>query len=1056
MVETIQPDRFSSLRYRNIGPTRGGRVVAVAGDPVNRSTFYMGSTGGGVWKTEDGGKSWMNVSDGYFNTASVGALTVAPSDPNVIYAGMGETSIRGNVSKGDGVYKSTDAGKSWTHIGLENTQNIGEIVVHPQDPDLVYVAALGHVFGSNPERGVYRSKDGGQTWELVLHKSDKAGAVDLSMDPNNPRIIYATIWEALRGPYFMSSGGEDSGLYRSFDGGDTWEEISRNTGLPKEGVLGKIGVAASGAKPGRLWAIVEHENGAVFRSDDYGDTWTRLSEDRNLRQRAWYYHHIYADPTDENTVFVLNVGFWKSVDGGKTFTTIPVQHGDTHDLWIDPNDNQRMILGDDGGAEVTFEGGANWSPIENQATAEFYHVVTDGQTPYRVFGAQQDNSTISVPSRSNGGAIARDEWEEVGGGESGYIAVKPDDPNIIFAGSYGGLLTRYDRRTRLRKTVSVWPEMTLGSPSSAMKYRFQWTSPTVFSRHNPDILYHGGNHIFRSDNLGESWQEISDDLTRGDPETMGPSGGPITKDNTGVETYATVFAIEESPIEQGTIWAGSDDGLIHVTRDGGETWQNVTPGPDLLPEWSLISIVEPSHHDPAVAYIAATRYKSHDDKPYLLKTTDSGESWSAITNGIPENQFTRVIREDPECAGLLFAGTERGLWVSFDAGDNWQPLQLNLPVTPIHDMLIEQGDLVVATHGRCFWILDDISPLRQLKEGTAPTDGNSIFQPRPTIRWAAGGGFRRPPSPGLNFTRAGGLTVSLRQITKPDGELETVFLDGGENPPSGVVFNYFLTEKPKEDITLTIKDAGGNEVRTYSSAKPKDADYKDKPGLKKPTPIPAKQGANRFVWDLRYPAATEVPDDTGSMGFAAGVNTGPRAVPGTYTAELKVGNQTLTQEFEIVPDPRLDASQDDLQAAFDLVIQARDTLSKLHEGVNTIRSVRKQVDSWSKRLDDEEITKAGDALKEKLQEIEDEVIQHRAKSAQDTLNFPVLLNAKLAALIGVVDAADGKPTQQSYDLYEDLKARTDTAIDKLDTILTKDLAALNTRIQSTNTPAIEV
>ncbi|MFW6074403.1 MAG: VPS10 domain-containing protein [Chloroflexota bacterium] len=1052
---TVHPELYGAMRFRCIGPHRGGRVVAVSGDPVNRNTFYFGSTGGGVWKTEDGGKSWQNVSDGYFNYASVGALNVAPSDPNVIYAGMGETSIRGNVSRGDGVYKSTDAGKTWEHMGLADTRNIGEVLIHPDNPDVVYVAALGHVWGPNPERGVYRSKDGGKNWDLVLYKSEKAGAVDLSMDPNNPRIIYATIWEASRGPHFLSSGGEDSGLWRTFDGGDTWEEISRNPGLPGEGVLGKIGVAASGPQPGRVYALVEHENGALFRSDDYGDTWKRMSEDRNLRQRAWYYHHIFACPKDPNTVWVLNVNMMKSIDAGATFNSVAVQHGDTHDLWIDPKDPDRMILGDDGGAEISFEGGANWSPIENQPTAEFYHVTVDNRTPYRVFGAQQDNTTMSVPSRSNTGAITRHEYEEIGGGECGYIAVKPDEPDIIFAGNYGGLLTRYDRRTRLSKIVNVWPEMTLGSASEAMKYRFQWTSPTVFSPHNPDVLYHGGNHVFRSTNQGHSWEEISGDLTRADPETLVASGGPITKDNTGAETYATVFAIAESPVEQGVIWSGSDDGLIYLSRDNGESWENVSPGPDVLPEWGLISIIEPSQHEAGVAYVAATRYKSHDETPYLLKTDDYGASWRTITNGIGDNDFTRVIRQDPEVANLLFAGTERGIYVSFDGGENWQPLKLNLPLVPIHDLIITQGDLVVGTHGRSFWILDDITPLRKIAQGEIG-EGATLHQPGPTRRWAAARGFNRPPSPGLNFFRSAGLVTSFKYEKKPDGEDERTWLDAGENPPDGVVIQYYLPEKPDGEVKLTVRDASGNEIRSFSSVKPKDEDYKDKPGLTKPKPIPAEQGANRFVWDFRYPRAVEVPDDTGSMGFAGGINTGPKAPPGTYQVDLEFDGQTLSQRFEVLPDPRTDASQEDYQEQFDLAMKVRDKLSELHTGVNQMRKIRKQIDSWIERLDDDEIKSAGEEVKEKMREVEDVLIQWRAKAIQDTLNFPVLINGKLAWLIGTIESAEGKPTQQSYDVFEHLSGIVDEELGKLNEIVEKDVAAFNEKVTAANAQAVVV
>jgi len=1052
---TIDPKLYGSLEYRNIGPHRGGRVVAVAGDAHDRNVFYFGSTGGGVWKTKDGGKSWRNVSDGFFKYASVGALAVSQSDPNVIYAGMGETSIRGNVSRGDGVYKSTDAGRTWQHMGLAETRNIGEIQIHPSNPDVVYVAALGHVWGPNEERGVFRSTDGGATWTKVLFKSNKAGAVDISMDPNNPRILYATIWEAGRGPHFLSSGGEDSGIWRSTDGGDTWEDISRQPGLPKEGIYGKIGISASPAQSGRVYAIVEHEQGALYRSDDYGTTWTKGSEDRNLRTRAWYYHHIIADPQNADTVYVLNVSFWKSIDAGKSFSEISVQHGDTHDLWIDPNDNQRMILGDDGGAEVSFTGGQGWSTIFNQPTAEFYHVVADNQIPYRVYGAQQDNTTMSVPSRSVSGSIGMTEWYPVGGGESGYIAVKPDDHNIIYAGSYGGLLTRFDASSRLARAVSVWPEMTLGSATSEMQFRFNWTSPTVFSPHDPNVLYTGGNFVFRTTNEGKSWEKISDDLTRADPETMVASGGPITKDNTGAETYATVFAIAESPVEAGVIWTGSDDGLIYLSRDNGKTWSNVTPGPNLLPEWGLISIVEPSPHDAATCYVAATRYKSADETPYLFKTSDFGETWTLITNGIPEQDYTRVIREDLEVAGLLFAGTERGLYVSFDDGSNWQPLQQNLPVVPIHDLIIKDNDLVVATHGRSFWILDDITPLRQLARGDVEQNGTILYQPQPTRRWAAAPGFGGNTVQGRNYRSAGGVATSFEQVTTAEGKPKSISLDAGDNPPDGVVFHYYLTAKPKDPITLTIKDSDGNELRSFSSAEINEADYKDKPGLSKPQVLPAEVGGNRFVWNFRLPNATEVPDDTGSMGFARGLN-GPKVPPGSYTVDLKIGSSTLSQPFEILPDPRTGSTQEEYEAGYELAKQVHAKLSELHEGVNQLRRVRKQIDAWADQLNKDEVTKAADDLKAKLREVEDGLIQWRAKAGQDTLNFPVMLNAKLAALIAGINGAEGKPTDQTRDLFADLSKRTDALLARLSDILKTEVPKFNALVKQSESDAITV
>ncbi|MFW6075426.1 MAG: WD40/YVTN/BNR-like repeat-containing protein, partial [Chloroflexota bacterium] len=741
-------DLYSGLKYRSIGPTRGGRVIAVAGDPTDRRVFYFGSTGGGVWKTTDGGHIWRNVSDGYFKYASVGALTVAHSDPNVIYAGMGESTIRGNVSRGDGVYKSTDAGATWEHVGLEDTQNIGSIVVHPENPDLVYVAALGHVWGPNQERGVYRSKDGGETWEKVLFVSDKAGGLDLATDPSNPRIIFVSTWEAHRTPYSLESGGPGSGIYRTTDGGDTWDKLNDKPGMP-EGILGKIGLAVAPGGKGRVWAIIEAEKSGLYRSDDGGESWAMLCDDPNIIQRPWYWMHCYADPKDPNTVWLPSFELMRSIDGGKTFQPMANTHADTHGLWFDPEDPDRMIMGNDGGACVSYDGAVSWSTTYNQITGEFYHVTTDTRPSYRVFGAQQDNTTMSIPHRSDHPAINFTEWEEVGGGESGYIAVRPDNPNIIFAGSYQGVLTRYDSESGHSRNINVWPEAFSGWEAGQWKYRFQWTAPTCLSPHDPNTLYTGGNLLFRSTDEGMSWEPISPDLTRADPETLGPSGGPITKDMTGAETYATIFAVAPSPVEEGVIWAGSDDGLIHVTRDGGENWENVTPGPDQLPEWALISIIEASPHDAAKAYVAATRYKSHDDRPYLLKTSDYGANWDVIVEGIPENEFTRVIREDPDQPGLLYAGTERGMWVSFNDGKEWSRLDLNLPVVPIHDFVIHGSDLVVATHGRSFWILDDVTPLRQIAQDTVK-NGHHLFTPRDTVRWVYRGGFGHSPVEGAN------------------------------------------------------------------------------------------------------------------------------------------------------------------------------------------------------------------------------------------------------------------------------------------------------------------
>jgi photosystem II stability/assembly factor-like uncharacterized protein len=1046
---------LGALEWRPIGPHRGGRVGAVAGDPTNPRVFYFGSTGGGVWKTTDGGLYWENVSDGFFKRASVGAIAVADADPNVIYVGMGETCIRGNVSHGDGVYKSTDAGRTWIHLGLADTRHISTVCIHPHDPDLAYVAALGHAHGPNPERGVYRSRDGGKTWEQILFRSDKAGAIDLVMAPHNPRVLYAAFWEACRLPHTLVSGGEDSSIFKSTDGGDTWTEITRKPGLPK-GLLGKIGLAVSPAQEDRVWAIVEAEDGAVFRSDDGGETWQRLCEDTSLRGRPWYYHHIHAHPQDPETLWVLNVQAWKSNDGGRTFFEVAIPHGDHHDLWIDPRDPNRMIEGNDGGACVTFDGGASWSSQYNQPTAEFYHVTTDTQVPYRVYGAQQDNTTISVPSRSKYAAITAQDWLEPGGGESGYIAVRPDDPSVIFAGNYQGYLTRYYLPTGQRRNIAVWPEPAAGGAKD-QKYRFQWTFPILLSPHDPNTLYVTGNHVFRSTNEGSSWEIISPDLTRNDVTKMEPSGGPITKDNTGAEYYGTIFAFAESPITRGLFWAGSDDGLIHVSRDGGQFWEDVTPAD--LPKWALVNIIEPSPHDPATAYVAATCYKLDDFQPYLFKTNDYGKTWTPITTGIRPNDFTRVIREDPARRGLLYAGTETGLYVSFDDGAHWQPLQLNLPTVPIHDLVVKGTDLVVATHGRSFWILDDITPLHQLRDEilNAPVH---LFTPRPTIRFATSRGFPHTPLAGNNYRMVGPNTATYRPKEKPNGEKVEVYRDAGQNPPDGVIVSYYLKQQPEGEVQLTFLDTQGNAIKTFSSAVKEEKPAGDgnaatpKREEKKEPRVLKEVGLNRFVWNMRYEDARKVDGYVTPQGTLPG----PAAAPGQYQVRLTVGDETSTESFEIRRDPRMPATDEDLAAQFALLLKIRDKVSETHDAINTLRSIRQQVEEWERRVQDQEnsaaITDAGKALKEKLTAIEEELIQVKVKNRGETLNLPIKLNAKMAGLSGPVGSADAAPTRQAYEVFDDLSARIDEQLRQLDAIVATDVAAFNALIRDSALPAI--
>jgi photosystem II stability/assembly factor-like uncharacterized protein len=1063
------PGLLDKLEWRQAGPFRGGRVGAVAGDPRDRNTFYFGSTGGGVWKSGDGGQYWENVSDGFFKRASVGAIAVASSDPNVVYVGMGESCIRGNVAHGDGVYRSTDAGKTWSHLGLEKTRHIGKVRVDPNDADTAYVAALGHAHGRNPERGVYRTRDGGKTWKRVLYRNEDSGAIDLSIDPNNPRIIYATIWEAIRRPWELVSGGPGSGLFRSNDGGDTWKEITRSRGLPKS-VLGKVGISASAAKSGRVYAIVEAEDGGVYRSDDYGESWTRGSEDRNLRQRAWYYDHIYADPKDPETVWVLNVDSWRSSDGGKTFEQMSMPHGDNHDLWIDPNDPNRMIEGNDGGAVVTFNGGETWSGVYNQPTAEFYHVITDTQTPYRIYGAQQDNTTITIPSRAPIAGITGADTFAIGGGESGYIAIRPDDPNVVFAGNYQGIITRYDRRTGQSRLIMVWPEFTAGEGAKDVKYRFQWTCPIVLSPHDANVLYHGGNRLFRSRDEGTSWEVISPDLTRNDPSKLGPSGGPVTKDNTGAEYYCTIFAFAESPVQRGVLWVGSDDGLVHVSRDDGKTWKNVTP-PGVKP-WTLISIVEASPNDAGTAYVAATRYKLDDFAPYLYKTSDYGRTWKKITSGIRDGDFTRVIREDPEKAGLLYAGSETGVYVSFDDGGRWHRLGGNLPVVPIHDLVVKDGDLVLGTHGRSFWILDDLAPLRQYAAALRSKSAH-LFAPKPTVRYRVDMGFPQPPKIGKNYRMTGATMVTYRQIDSPRGDKQAQNIDAGSNPLPGVPLQFWLRDNAKE-AKLAFLDSRGKLIREFKSA-PAETDPKaqkkespqqtapvgtSQPPQTKDPKVPVEAGLNRFVWNMRQPDAAKIEGEGGTWEAFENQLVGPQVAPGTYRARLSVDGETLEASFEIRKDPRVSASQGDLDAQYALAMQVHGKLSETHQTINAIRKLKKQLDLWEARAKEQggesRLLNAAAALRKKASAVEEELVQVKAKSRQDTLNYPAKLNAKIAGLLGAVGGADFAPTRGMRDVYADLALRVDAQVEKWNALAAADIPAFDRIIRASSVPAVGI
>ena len=1045
------PDLMAAMRWRCIGPPRGGRVVAVAGDPQDPMVFYFGACAGGVWKTSDGGTYWENVSDGFFNTASVGAIVVSEADHNVIYAGMGESCIRLDVSYGDGVYKSTDGGKSWVHLGLEDTRHIARIRVHPNDPDLVYVAALGHAFGPNQQRGVFRSKDGGKTWEQVLFRSEKAGAIDLCLDPNNPRILYAAIWETQRTPWSLSSGGPDSGIFKSTDGGDSWQELNDNPGLPT-GIKGRIGLAVSAAKSGRLWATVEAEDSALFRSDDGGATWEKVSDNQDIQGRPWYYQHVFADPGDADTVWILNYQAYKSIDGGKTFEQVATPHGDNHDLWIDPQDSRRMIEGNDGGACVSFNGGATWSTIYNQLTAQFYHVATDNRYPYRVYGTQQDNSAISVPSRSHKGAIPWRDCYEVGNSESGYIVVHPENPDIVISGAVGssdgggGPLLHYDHNTGQVRIITVWPEMGTGAGAVAMKYRFQWTYPIQFSPHDPEVLYVAGNLLFRSRDQGSSWEPISPDLTRNDQSKMGPSGGPITKDTSGAEIYGTIFAFVESPHEKGVFWSGSDDGLVHISKDGGQTWDDVTP-PD-VPAWTLISMIEVSPYEPAAAYLAATRYKLDEPKPMLFKTLDYGKSWTDISSGLPGNDYTRVIREDPDRRGLLYVGTETGTFVSFDDGGTWISLQGNLPVAPIHDLAVKDNDLIAATHGRSFWVLDDLSPLHQVTKDVTEAPVH-LIEPRVTVRLRSPG-TRRKPSVGKQYRLSLGADVTYTESIGPAGETVRHFLDAGENPPRGVIITYYLKEKSEAEVTLTISDNQGKLIKEFSSKVPDD---KSDDAEVEPRVL-AEAGLNRFVWDMRYPDYRKVPGDK----TMEEVTIKPLAAPGTYQVSLSVDGEVQTKSFQIVKDSRVQASQADLDAQFETHMAIRDKLSDTNDSINRLVNVRRQVEEWEQRAASHPsasvVADAAGSLKQKLESIESELVQTKHRGARDRLNLPVKLNRQIADLAAVVASADFAPPQQVHEVFRELSARIEAQQALLQEVVEQDVNNFINLVHELEIPAI--
>ena len=1005
--DPIDKSFYEGLEWRNIGPNRGGRSLGCAGSPARPNEYYFGATGGGLWKTTDGGNEWKPVTDGQVTSSSVGAVAVAETNPDIVYIGMGEVQLRGSITQGDGVYKTTDGGKTWQHLGLKETQAVARIRIHPTNPDIVYVAALGHPYGDNEERGVFRSTNGGESWEKVLYVSPKAGAVDLIIDRNNPKVLYASTWQVYRKAWKMWGGGGDSKLWKSVDGGDTWTDLTGNTGMP-EGPVGKIGVTVSPVDPNRVWAIVEANEGGVFRSDDAGATWEKTNDERKLRQRAFYYSRIYADPKDKETVYCLNTSFYKSTDGGKTFdTTLKVPHGDNHDLWIDPNNPDRMINSNDGGANVSINGGKTWTE-QDYVTTQFYHVMATSDVPYHVAGAQQDNSTLAMPSDGWKHMQARGPnhgwYYAVGGGESGWITQHPVNPDIFYAGSQGALLTRYDRSNGQERDIQVYPRFFSGEPSDALPERWQWTFPIMFAPQDPNVMYTCSQHVWKTTDDGQSWEKISPDLTYADPSTLGKTGGVITMDMNGPEIYATVFALAPSHHDINTIWAGSDDGKIHITRDGGKKWQDITPIE--LPKFSRVSIIDESKHRPGTLYVAANRYQVDDRQPYVYKTHDYGKTWTKIINGVKDGHFARAVREDPVRQGLLFLATEHGVYFSMNDGELWQSLQLKLPDTPIRDLVVKDDDVVLGSHGRGFWILDDIQPLRQYKE-EMKNQSAVLFKPSNAIR-------------GIN----------------------------------NATIQYYLKEE-LDTITFEILDANDKLINTFTGSKPKYEEDPDlpwwlKPGSSKPT---TAKGINTFTWDLRYPGAT---DFEGMIIWSAQPKRGPKAPLGTYKVRLKTKDYQETYPFSILMDPNLKGiTETDLVEQFDLASKIMEKTSAANEAVIYIRKIRSQIENNKEKIPSSDFEKTITPFLNKITAIEQELYQVKNRSNQDPLNFPIKLNNRLASLRRSVESGDAKPTNGAYKVFGELSAELEEHLGNLNNAVKTNQPKVNTLLKAIGADAIE-
>ncbi|MCU0356052.1 MAG: glycosyl hydrolase [Cyclobacteriaceae bacterium] len=1007
---------FSAMKWRSIGPFRGGRSNAVSGVVGDKITYYMGTTGGGIWKTEDAGTTWRNISDGYFQSGSVGAIAVSESDPNVIYAGMGEHAIRGVMTHhGDGMYKSFDAGKTWQRIGLEKTQHIARIIVHPKNPEIVWVAAQGALFGPSADRGIYKSIDGGKTWKKVLYVNDKTGAAELSLDFSNPMVLYAAMWEHGRLPWKVISGGEGSGLYKSVDGGDTWQKI--HEGLPKE--LGKMSIAVSRSNPNKVYALIESDSekakGGLFVSDNGGKSWSRISGDNRLLQRAWYYIELYIDPVDELTVYVLSAPALRSIDGGVTWELLPTHHGDHHDLWINPLDNKNMVIADDGGASITFNYGKTWTHQNNMPTAQLYRISVDNQFPYRIYAGQQDNTSVVIGSRElSSRYITEASWEPSAGGESAFLAFNPDDPRFVLGGSYLGTIDILDTRARATTNIMAAPIQYLARETKDMKYRFNWNAPIIWSRHEPNTYYHAAQYLLKTTDMGKTWSEASPDLTRNEKSKQGKGGGPYTNEAVGAENYGTISYVMESPQEKGVIWVGSDDGLVHLTRDGGKTWSNVTPAG--LAE-CLINAIEVSPHHPATAYIATTRYKFNDHTPALYKTTDYGKTWVSISRGIPPGAFTRVVREDQVRKDLLFAGTESGVFLSWDGGNQWHKFQLNLPVTPITDLCVHQGNLIASTSGRSFWILDDLALLRNFQ-----SNDNTAFK---------------------LFRAADAVIVNgSSDLDSSDPEFDGSHPYYGVNPSTGVVFYYNLPELPeKQVVTLEITDAKGNLVRSYTSVK--DSLFKTYDGGPAAEPVLGNaKGLNRMVWNMRYPTMPGVPGVYIESSFR-----GHKAIPGNYKATLKAGSQSSSVDFSILPNPLYAITEATYREYHEVMHQMEKELTGMHETVNKLYRIQTQLDELLKSLPADPkyaaLKKQGGELIQNLKAWDEDMVQRKSKAYDDVENFENKFTANYLFLINHTESDIPRVNQPSQKRLSELTAQWQQLQQRSNQLISEDIPRIN-------------